>query len=72
MNVKQEKRIKRVLFLLATAPFIAGFITAMIVFTDPSFMMVIGLGGMLGLWMIATVASYKAIKGLIFSFESRY
>ncbi|MEA3521971.1 MAG: hypothetical protein U9R50_03275 [Campylobacterota bacterium] len=67
MNLKQEKRIKRVLFLLATAPFISGFITAMIVFTNPSGMMVVGLGGMLGLWMIAAVASYKAIKGLIFS-----
>jgi len=67
MNLKQEKRIKRVLFLLATAPFIAGFITAMIVFTNPSGMMIVGLGGMIGLWMIATVASYKAIKGLIFS-----
>jgi len=69
MTIKQEKKIKRVLFLLATAPFIAGFITAMIVFTDPGLMMLIGLGGMLGLWMIATVASYKAIKGLIFSFD---
>jgi hypothetical protein len=69
MTTKLEKKIKRVLFLLATAPFIAGFITAMIVFTDPSLMMLIGLGGMLGLWMIATVASYKAIKGLIFSFD---
>jgi hypothetical protein len=69
MTTKQEKKIKRILFLLATAPFIAGFITAMIVFTNPDMMMLIGLGGMLGLWMIATVASYKAIKGLIFSFD---
>jgi hypothetical protein len=69
MNKKQEKRIKRVLFLLATAPFVSGFITAMMVFTEPSLMMLVGLGGMLGLWMIATVASYKAIKGLIFSFD---
>ncbi len=70
MNDKQEKRIKRVLFLLATAPFVSGFIVAMMVFTKPGFMMLIGLGGMLGLWMIASVASYKAIKGLIFSFDS--
>ena len=67
MNKKQEKRIKRVLFLLATAPFISGFIVAMMVFTEPGLMMMVGFAGMLGLWMIASVASYKAIKSLIFS-----
>ncbi len=66
MSKRQDKRIKKVLFLLASAPFISGFITAMIVFTNPSTMMMVGLIGMLGLWMIASVASYKAIKGLIF------
>jgi hypothetical protein len=65
MSQKQDKRVKRVLFLLATAPFISGFITAMIVFTNPSFLMLTGLVGMLGLWMIATVASYKAIRALV-------
>jgi hypothetical protein len=38
----------------------------MIVFTEPDVMTSMGLAGMVGLWMIGSIASYKAIKGYIF------
>ncbi len=66
MTSSQEKKIKRVLLLLLVSPFISGFLTAMIVFTEPDIMMSMGLAGMVGLWMISAIASYKAIKGYIF------
>ncbi|RUM65744.1 MAG: hypothetical protein DSZ03_02220 [Sulfurimonas sp.] len=66
MTPSQEKKIKRVLLLLLISPFVSGFLTAMIVFTQPDIMMSMGLAGMIGLWMISSIASYKAIKGYIF------
>ncbi|MDX1295588.1 MAG: hypothetical protein R3302_04940 [Sulfurimonadaceae bacterium] len=57
-----DKKLLRTLRLLFAAPFIAGFIAGMIVFTEPEGMMLIGLGGMIGIWMIAATASYMAIK----------
>ena len=66
MSPSQEKKIKRVLLLLIISPYMAGFLTAMIVFTEPDVMMSMGLAGMVGLWMISSIASYKAIKGYIF------
>ncbi len=66
MTPSHEKKIKRVLLLLLISPFISGFLTAMIVFTKPDLMMSMGLAGMVGLWMISSIASYKAIKGYIF------
>lgn len=66
MSPGQEKKIKRVLLLMIISPFVSGFLTAMIVFMQPSLMMSMGLAGMVGLWMISSVASYKAIKGFIF------
>jgi hypothetical protein len=52
--------------LLIISPFVSGFLTGMIVFAEPSLMQSMGLAGMVGLWMISSVASYKAIKGFIF------
>ncbi|MEA2112340.1 MAG: hypothetical protein U9P71_09885 [Campylobacterota bacterium] len=66
MSPSQKKKINRVLLLQVISPFISGFLTAMIVFTEPEGMMLIGLAGMVGLWMISSIASYKAIKGLLF------
>jgi hypothetical protein len=63
---KEAKKIKKVLLLMVISPFVSGFLTAMIVFIKPDFMMGMGLAGMVGLWMISSVASYKAIKGYIF------
>ncbi len=66
MSPSHEKKIKRVLLLLLVSPFISGFLTAMIVLTKPDLMMSMGLSGMVGLWMISSIASYKAIKSYIF------
>ncbi|GEM_PF-3000932 len=66
MTPSHEKKIKRVLLLLLISPFISGFLTAMIVLMEPDLMMTMGLAGMVGLWMISSIASYKAIKGYIF------
>ena len=60
-----RKSILKTLRILLIAPFIAGFITVMIVFTQPDGMMAVGLAGMLGIWMIAAIASYKALKGYL-------
>ena len=60
-----RKSILKTLRLLLISPFIAGFITAMIVFTQPDGMTMVGLAGMVGIWMIAAVASYKALKGYL-------
>ncbi len=67
MTAAEEKKVKRVLLLMVISPFISGFLTAMIVFIEPDIMMTIGLAGMVGLWMISSVASYKAIQGFMFS-----
>ncbi len=66
MSPSQKKKVNRVLLLLIISPFVSGFLTAMIVFTQPDWMMLMGLAGMVGLWMISSIASYKAIKGLLF------
>ena len=55
--------ILRTLRLLLIAPFVGGFITGMIVFVQPDGMMTMGLAAMVGVWMIAAIASYKALKG---------
>jgi hypothetical protein len=34
----------------------------MVVFTEPDGMMLLGLGGMVGIWMIAATAAYLALK----------
>ena len=60
-----EKKALRTLRILLMAPFIAGFITGMVVFTEPSGMMLIGLGGMIGIWMIAAMAAYMALKNYL-------
>ncbi len=66
MSPSQKKKVSRVLLLSIISPFVSGFLTAMIVFTQPDGMMLMGLAGMVGLWMISSIASYKAIKGLVF------
>lgn len=57
-----KKSVLKTLRILLVAPFVAGFITGMIVFMQPDGMMTMGLGAMVGVWMIAAVASYKALK----------
>jgi chemotaxis receptor (MCP) glutamine deamidase CheD len=59
---RTQKRLLRTLRLLAFAPFVAGFITGMVVFREPEGMMLVGLGGMVGIWMIAATAAYLALK----------
>ncbi len=64
MNTRQKK-IKKTLLMLLGAPFISGFITAMIVFKRPEGIELMGYAGILGIWMIAAFASYVALKGYL-------
>ncbi len=62
---ERDKKVLRTLRILLTAPFVAGFITGMIVFNEPEGMMLVGLAGMIGIWMIAAMASYLALKNYL-------
>ncbi len=57
-----HKRLIRTLRVAVAAPFVAGFLTGMVVFNDPEGVMLLGLGGMIGIWMIAATAAYLALK----------
>lgn len=59
---RTQKRLLRTLRLLALAPFVAGFITGMVVFTEAGGMTLVGLIGMVGIWMVAATAAYLALK----------
>ena len=57
-----QKRLIRTLRVAVAAPFVAGFLTGMVVFTEPGGLTLLGIGGMIGIWMIAATAAYLALK----------